>query len=660
MAEHDKVNILLVDDQPAKLLSYQVILKELGENLIQANSATEAFQHLLKTDVALVLMDVCMPDLDGFELAAMIRGHPRFQNTAIIFISAIHLTETDHLRGYEMGAVDYVPVPVVPELLRAKVKVFAELYRKGRELEQLNRELEQRVAARTAELEASTARLTESERRRSLALAAGRMGSWEWDVASASFHWDEGQHGIFGVDPATFVPTPASLRALIHPGDLPALEDAYGRASSMESTFQTEFRVQRPDGSTRFCFGAGACTFDASGVIARISGVTVDISERKQAEEHQMLLAREVDHRARNALALVQAIVRLTKASSIETYVGAVEGRIKALSQVHTLLSESRWQGADVERLVAEELAPYRVGDSRKVKMSGPRALLAPEKAQTLALVLHELATNAAKYGALSTLAGEVHVDWEVQQGSLTLQWTESGGPPVAMPTSKGFGTRIVNSSIQHQAGGTVSLDWNPLGLRCRLTFPAGMREAASSQALPAEAKSNQATAKEETPGQVSGQNGRQGASPGQTSSDKHHAGTNGVASVRRLLLVEDEALVGMMMRDALDDIGFDVTGPVGSLADARIAAVADGIDGAVLDINLAGEMVFPVADLLRDRGVPFIFVTGYDPESIDPKFAGIPVLQKPVSRDALERVLHDNVGPAVRAEANQPPIEAA
>lgn len=647
MAEHDKVNILLVDDQPAKLLSYQVILKELGENLIQANSATEAFQHLLKTDVALVLMDVCMPDLDGFELAAMIRGHPRFQNTAIIFISAIHLTETDHLRGYEMGAVDYVPVPVVPELLRAKVKVFAELYRKGRQLEELNRELEQRVAARTAELEASTARLTESERRRSLALAAGRMGSWEWDVASASFHWDDGQYGIFGVDPASFVPTLANARAMIHPEDLPALLDAYGRASSTESTFQTEFRVQRPDGTTRFCFGAGACTFDAGGAMARISGVTVDISERKQAEEHQMLLAREVDHRARNALALVQAIVRLTKASSIETYVCAVEGRIKALSQVHTLLSESRWQGADVERLVAEELAPYRVGDARKVKMSGPRALLAPEKAQTLALVLHELATNAAKYGALSTLAGEVHVDWELQQGSLILQWTETGGPLVAAPTAKGFGTRIVNSSIQHQAGGTVSLDWNPQGLRCRLMFPAGMRDAASSSVVPSQAAS--------TP------NSCQEAASSQAFPDKsHHA--NGVASVRRLLLVEDEALVGMMMRDALDDIGFDVTGPVGSLADARIAAMADGIDGAVLDINLAGEMVFPVADLLRARGVPFIFVTGYDPESIDPKFAGIPVLQKPMSRDALEQVLRDNVGPAVRvgADAKRPPIEAA
>ena len=147
MQPNDRVNILLVDDQPAKLLSYEVILRELGENLLKATSGREALEHLLKTEIAVVLVDVCMPELDGFELAAMIRDHPRFQKTAIIFISAIHLTDIDRLRGYEMGAVDYVPVPVIPEVLRAKVKVFAELYRKTRQLERLNAELEERVAS---------------------------------------------------------------------------------------------------------------------------------------------------------------------------------------------------------------------------------------------------------------------------------------------------------------------------------------------------------------------------------------------------------------------------------------------------------------------------------------------------------------------------------
>src|SRR5213080_3800756 len=219
MTSDDKVNILLVDDQPSKLLTYEVILRELGDNLIKASSGKEALEQLLRNEIAVVLMDVCMPELDGFELASMIREHQRFQKIAMIFVSAIHLAEIDHLRGYEMGAVDYVPVPVVPEVLRAKVKVFAELYRKTRELEQLNAELESRVAQRTAELESSTVRLVQSEQLRSLALAAGQMGSWDWDMVNGECIWDEGQCRIFGVDPKSFKVTPEAIRALIRADD---------------------------------------------------------------------------------------------------------------------------------------------------------------------------------------------------------------------------------------------------------------------------------------------------------------------------------------------------------------------------------------------------------------------------------------------------------
>src|SRR5215471_8743801 len=152
MTTKDRVNILMVDDQPSKLLSYEAILAELDETLIKATSGREALECLLKTDVAVVLMDVSMPDMDGFELASMIRQHPRFHRTAIIFISAVHLTDLDRLKGYERGAVDYISVPVIPELLRAKVAVFAELHRKAHQLQRLNRELEERVADRTQEL----------------------------------------------------------------------------------------------------------------------------------------------------------------------------------------------------------------------------------------------------------------------------------------------------------------------------------------------------------------------------------------------------------------------------------------------------------------------------------------------------------------------------
>src|SRR6059058_2086517 len=135
MIPHEAVNILMVDDQPGKLLSYEAILSPLGEHLIKANSGREALEHLLKKDIAVVLMDVSMPDIDGFQLADMIREHPRFRKTAIIFISGVHLTDTDRLKGYERGAVDYIAVPIIPDLLRAKVSVFSELHRKNRQLE---------------------------------------------------------------------------------------------------------------------------------------------------------------------------------------------------------------------------------------------------------------------------------------------------------------------------------------------------------------------------------------------------------------------------------------------------------------------------------------------------------------------------------------------
>src|SRR5215213_5318586 len=269
MSSAEKVNVLLVDDQPAKLLAYEVILRDLGENLIKASTGREALEHLLKTDVAVVLVDVCMPELDGFQLAAMIREHPRFQRTAIIFISAIHLTDVDRLRAYEMGAVDYVPVPVIPEVLRAKVRIFAELYRKTRQLEQLNQELERRVAERTAELEASSARLVQSEQRRSLALAAGQMGSWEWDPVNGRFVWDDGQYRIFGVDAATFDLTADNVRALIHPEDWKHLQDAIKPAAPNAPSFQSEFRVCRPNGELRWCIGTAVASVDATDNVVR-------------------------------------------------------------------------------------------------------------------------------------------------------------------------------------------------------------------------------------------------------------------------------------------------------------------------------------------------------------------------------------------------------
>jgi PAS domain S-box-containing protein len=470
MVDHERVNILLVDDQPSKLLAYEVILKQLDENLLIAASGREALECLLKNEVAVVLLDVCMPELDGFELAAMIRDHPRFQKTAMIFISAIQVSDLDSLRGYEMGAVDYVPVPVVPEVLRAKVKVFAELYRKTRQLERLNVELEDRVRARTTELEESNARLLESEQRRSLAIAAGKMGSWDWDRLDGNWMWDEGQFQIFGVDPDKFHVTPLNVQPFLHPDDVGQLREALDLFAKGAISYEAEFRICRPSGEVRWCFGTAAATLDDDGKVMRVSGVTMDITERKLAEERQNLLAKEVDHRAKNALTLVQSIIRLTRGGDVKAYIKAVEGRIIALAGVHTVLALSSWQGAEVRKLIDQELAPYYVGG--QISLEGGEVKLEPATAQTLALALHELATNSVKYGALSSLSGRLTIKWETRAGRLELEWKERGGPPVQTPTSRGFGTKSVITSIETQLRGVAIFDWCREGVICRLTVP--------------------------------------------------------------------------------------------------------------------------------------------------------------------------------------------
>jgi PAS domain S-box-containing protein len=354
--------------------------------------------------------------------------------------------------------------------LRAKIRVFAELYRKTRQLERFNAELEDRVRARTAELEESHARLLESEQRRNLAIAAGKMGSWDWDWVNGDWMWDEGQFHIFGVDPQTFMVTSESIQALLHPEDIAGLRKAMVQFTRGERSYEAEFRVNRPDGEVRWCVGTAAATLDKAGRVVRVSGVTVDITERKRAEERQTLLAREVDHRAKNALALAQSIVRLTRGETVRAYIQAVEGRISALARVHTILSLSSWQGAEIGKLVDEELAPYATGE--QIACGGSSIHLQPATAQTLALALHELVTNSAKYGALSTLSGRLSLKWGVQGDVLQMVWEERDGPLVEKPESGGFGTRSVIASIQSQLGGQAEFDWRSEGLICRLSVP--------------------------------------------------------------------------------------------------------------------------------------------------------------------------------------------
>jgi PAS domain S-box-containing protein len=602
--KEDAVNVLLVDDQPGKLLSYEVMLEELGENLVPASSAKEALAYLLKAEVAVILVDVCMPELDGFELARLIREHPRFQKTPIIFISAIHLTESDFLRGYQAGAVDYLSVPVVPELLRAKVRVFAELFRKTRELQELNNELERRVLERTEALRASTDQLLQSEQGRTMALAAGHMGSWTYDLGTDSWFGDEGQSRIFGAEREKFLADRATVRRFICEDDIASLRTVIEGLSRDANNFETELRIVRENGDIRWCRVAAAAMFDANDQMVRLNGVTTDITERKQAESKQALLAREVDHRAKNTLAIVQAIVRMARRDDVHEFAASVQGRIKALAVAHELLSQSRWEGAEMLRLVLEEVAPYQADGQQRVTAIGPSLLVSPENAQTIAMALHELATNAAKYGALSSPAGKVDVSWSSFEGRLTINWNEFGGPAVRPPVRTGFGTKIITASFADPRKGSAHFDWQPLGLSCTLEI--------NTQAHGVE------------PALVSEPDRADEREPGRG----------------KILLVEDEVIVGLFMEDLLKESGYEPSEPHRTLADAIAAADAERFDAAVLDMNLNGEQVYPLADRLIEQSVPFVFVTGYAAAVVAERFSHIPLLQKPIEPQMLFALL--------------------
>ncbi len=306
MTTREKVNILMVDDQPAKLLSYEVMLGELDENLIKAASGREALEHLLRTDVAVVLVDVSMPELDGFELARMIRQHPRFQRTAIIFISAVHLTDLDRLKGYEHGAVDYVSVPVVPELLRAKVSVFAELHRKTRQLETLNRELEQRVGERTEELEAKarallTLNLELAERNMELDaivhtapdIIFSRQADGVRNYISDRFYEYTGA--------ASGSATAFGWWNYVHPDDQERSQQRWLECVQTGQNYEAEYRLRGRDGNYRWFRARAVPIRDTEENIVKWYGTCSDIHDSKLVEQsirdNALELERMVDER---------------------------------------------------------------------------------------------------------------------------------------------------------------------------------------------------------------------------------------------------------------------------------------------------------------------------------------------------------------------------
>jgi two-component sensor histidine kinase/CheY-like chemotaxis protein len=351
----ERADILIVDDLPEKHLTYRVSLEDLGQNIITVTSGEAALQLLLEREFAVILLDVNMPGMSGLETAALIRQRKKSRHTPIIFITAF-ADDVQTAEGYALGAVDYILTPIVPEILRAKVKVFVELFQMRAALTQSHSLLEQRVADRTAELEQSTQRLQ------------------------------------------------------------------------------------------------------------------AEVQERKRAEERLTILVQELAHRVKNLLSVFQSITSrtLTGTRSVEEAREMLIGRLQSLGHAHELLTETSWMGADLKDIVQAEIA----GFTERVRFSGPTVSLSPSGVQTFALIVHELSTNAAKYGALSSANGEVVVDWQLGGTGngryMEFSWREKGGPPVIPATHEGFGLSLINA-MGSDATSRPAIDFAPEGFRCKL-----------------------------------------------------------------------------------------------------------------------------------------------------------------------------------------------
>lgn len=360
---------------------------------------------------------------------------------------------------------------------------------------------------------------------------------------------------------------------------------------------------------------------DSSGRIVGASKVARDITDRKRAEQTQRLLIDELNHRIKNTLATVQAIATQTlrRAASSADFVDSFNGRIKALARAHGLLTGSSFQGAEITDLVREQLMLGSEGDQR-ISWSGPAVTLEAQPALHLALVLHELGTNARKHGALSLPGGLVLVRWQVQSNNgrtLQLSWREMGGPVVRAPTTQGFGTVLIENSLRAY-GGDVAVTYAEDGIVCEISLP-----------LPEVTHPIGALARD-----VASYNAA--VAP--------HGGIEG----RRVLIVEDEPLIGMVLQDYLQDAGCSVAGPAQSADKALQMATDEAIDAALVDGNLAGRRVDQIVAALKARRIPFAFVTGYGREALPAGSDDAPIIEKPFTQEqvvaTLERLLNNVV----------------
>src|SRR5262245_7672916 len=317
--------------------------------------------------------------------------------------------------------------------------------------------------------------IKESEVRLQQTLTAGQMVAFSWDPETGISHRSENAAQSLGLEPQAATHGPGKdFLARIHPEDRKRFAAQIRDLCPLRPTYSASFRFIRPDGRELWFEETGTAEFDATGRHLRLKGLTYDITERKRAEERQILLVRELDHRVKNVLASVGAVAQRTRegSGSIDDFLRTFDGRIQSMANAHALLSRSHWKGVGLAELVRNELEPcVREGGAH---VEGPDVLISAEATQPIAVVLHELVTNASKYGALSVPDGHIAVRWDCQKGDhsglrLLLEWIETGGPTVVASSRTGYGTRAIRNLVPYELGGAVELSFDATGVRCRI-----------------------------------------------------------------------------------------------------------------------------------------------------------------------------------------------
>lgn len=475
-------------------------------------------------------------------------------------------------------------------------------------------------------------RLSSDREKLELALSAAHMGTFEWDLLDDTLHLSKEAARIYGAVEGVFPARSGEiLISTLHPEDQPAARETIMGALQAGKPYELEHRsIRLSDGKDVWVFTAGVPVLSEAGKLERVLGVSQDISERKAAEAQRETLVAELDHRIKNVLASVQslALQSARKASSLDSFLKTFAGRLKSMASAHTLLTATRWRGAPLRYIAAAELSGMAPGQTR---WEGPDLVLTPRATNAMALAFHELATNAVKYGALSNDRGRVDVTWRLlPDDGFEMVWQESGGPPVSPPERQGFGTTLINKVTCREIGGEAKLEYPVTGVRVTLRGDASVIVPSQT---PAERPATAAAAIVAAAPTVAG------ASAG----DKTRAMAAKIQGMK-ILIVEDSLLLSLELEAGLTESGAKVIGQAAEVGEA-LSMVDMTFDAAVLDCNLNGKSVVPVAEALVALGKPFIFATGYGDNQMAPQGFSAPVIRKPYDVTQVAAALAEATG---------------